>query len=357
MKLLVTGGCGFIGSAVIRQILGDGLTGSDKRVFECQNGRDQPLHIVNVDALTMIPAELARAAVPSRSKNYTFIQADIRDAVGIDSIFNTHRPDAVMHLAAETHVDHSIQHPKGFIETNILGTFNLLNAALAYWQGNGQPAGFRFHHVSTDEVYGRLGDHGRFSEESCYNPCNPYSATKASSDHLVRAWFETYGLPVVMSNCSNNFGPFQLPEKLIPKIITCALDGKDIPIYGEGKQCRDWIHVSDHAIALIKVLLQGQIGRSYNIGAENEMNNMELTRQVCNILDQLRPQNSSYSELIRMVEDRPGHDFRYAIDPSRIQKELDWQPKITMDIGLKDTVKWYLENRDWWNPLVDKQSG
>ena len=262
-----------------------------------------------------------------------------------------------MHLAAETHVDHSIRRPRDFIETNIVGTFNLLEAALEYWHSCGKPEGFRFHHVSTDEVYGRLGETGKFTEDSRYDPCNPYSATKAASDHLVRAWHKTFGLPVVVSNCSNNFGPFQLPDKFIPKVITSAVSGKFVPVYGSGEQRRDWIYVRDHAAALIAVLSRGRTGRSYNVGAENEFSNIELARKVCAILDRLRPSCIPHAEYLRFVEDRPGHDFRYAIDPERIREELNWSPRFTMEEALESTVRWYLENPDWWQPLVQEMSG
>ena len=303
-----------------------------------------------------MPADLARSTLPPQSKSYTFVRADIRSSNAMSSIFAEHRPDAVLHLAAETHVDHSIRRPRDFIETNIVGTFNMLEAALEYWHNCGKPECFRFHHVSTDEVFGRLGQAGRFTEESRYDPCNPYSATKAASDHLVRAWHKTFGLPVVISNCSNNFGPFQLPDKFIPKVITSAVCGKSIPIFGRGEQRRDWIYVRDHAKALIEVLSHGRTGRSYNVGAENEISNIELARRICAILDRLRPSFKSHAKLLRFVEDRPGHDFRYAIDPGRIRKELNWRPRFTMEEALESTVKWYLENPDWWQPLVQEKS-
>lgn len=360
MKILLTGGCGFIGSAVIREFqnMESPTSNMNNSQFNSTHGEtnevsiSNPVQIINIDAVTSLPIELAQAAIAPISKNYTFVHADICDAEILRSIFNSQCPDAVMHLAAETHVDHSITSPKRFIDTNIFGTYNLLSEALNYWRDKGEPEQFRFHHVSTDEVYGRLGVVGKFSETSNYDPKNPYSATKAASDHLVRAWHETYGLPVVLSNCSNNYGPFQLPEKLIPKIIACALSGKKIPIYGKGNQKRDWIHVSDHARALIKVLTSGQVGRSYNIGAENELENISLTKQICSILDRLHPAKNSYTNLIEMVEDRPGHDFRYAINPDRIRTELGWKPIIAMEDGLEDTVKWYLANDEWWSPLL-----
>ena len=328
--------------------------GPERRCYEGLSEFRQ-WQIINVDSLALIPVELARSSLPPSSKQYTFIQADIRNSSELSSIFSTHRPDAVMHLAAETHVDHSIRRPRKFIETNIIGTFNLLEAALEYWRSCGKPQSFRFHHVSTDEVFGRLGETGRFTENSCYDPCNPYSATKAASDHLVRAWHKTFGLPVVVSHCSNNFGPFQLPDKFIPKLITSAVRGNSIPIYGRGEQRRDWIYVRDHAKALIAVLTQGQSGRSYNVGAENEFSNIVLAHRICAILDRLRPSFKPHAKLLRFVEDRLGHDFRYAIDPERICKELNWRPRFTMEEALESTVRWYLDNQNWWRPLVQEK--
>ena len=269
--------------------------------------------------------------------------------------FVTHQPDIVMHLAAESHVDRSIDGPADFIETNITGTFNMLEAARTYWIAQGRPEGFRFHHISTDEVFGSLpADKSvMFTEDTAYDPRSPYSASKASSDHLVRAWGETYGLPVVLSNCSNNYGPYHFPEKLIPVVILNALAGKALPIYGDGSNIRDWLYVEDHADALLLVAQQGEIGRSYNIGGENERTNLQLVETICGILDRLHPREAgSYGDLITFVTDRPGHDARYAIDPSRIRSELGWSPSVTVEEGLERTVRWYLENEDWWRPLL-----
>jgi dTDP-glucose 4,6-dehydratase len=339
MKLLVTGGAGFIGSAVVRQAVAAGH------------------HVVNLDALTYA-ACLENVATVADSPLYAFEQADIRDRSALDRVFEAHKPDAVMHLAAESHVDRSIDGPGDFIETNITGTYNMLEAARAYWTAQGKPEGFRFHHISTDEVFGSLPADPAvmFTEDTPYDPRSPYSASKASSDHLVRAWHETYGLPVVMTNCSNNYGPYHFPEKLVPVIILNALAGKDLPIYGKGDNIRDWLYVEDHADALLTVVQKGQLGRSYNIGGENERTNLELVETLCEILDAKRPKDSgSYADQIRFVADRPGHDARYAIDPTRIRAELDWQPSVTVEEGLEKTVQWYLDNEAWWRPLQDRQ--
>lgn len=335
MKLLVTGGAGFIGSAVIRRAIDDGH------------------EIVNVDALTYA-ACLDNVASVSDSPAYAFEQADIRDRAALDRVFAVHKPDAVMHLAAESHVDRSIDAPGDFIETNINGTYNMLEAARAYWTAQGKPDGFRFHHISTDEVFGSLGPTGFFTEDTPYAPNSPYSASKAASDHLVRAWAETYGLPVVMTNCSNNYGPFHFPEKLVPVVILNALSGKDIPIYGKGDNIRDWLYVEDHAEALLTVVQKGELGRSYNIGGENEATNIDLVRTICAILDEKRPANHPYGDQITYVTDRPGHDQRYAIDPARISKELGWRPSVTLEQGLEKTVQWYLDNEDWWRALQSR---
>ncbi|WP_426035830.1 dTDP-glucose 4,6-dehydratase [Cypionkella sp. TWP1-2-1b2] len=333
MKILVTGGAGFIGSAVVRLAVSRGH------------------EVVNLDALTYA-ACLENVASVSGSNLYSFEQADIRDRVRLDEIFALHRPDVVMHLAAESHVDRSIDGPGDFILTNINGTYNMLEAARAYWQGAGKPAGFRFHHISTDEVFGSLGAEGQFTEDTSYDPRSPYSASKAASDHLVRAWHETYGLPVVLTNCSNNYGPFHFPEKLVPVVILNALAGKPLPIYGDGSNVRDWLYVEDHADALLLVVAKGQLGRSYNIGGENERSNLQLVRTLCGILDAKRPKASgSYADQITYVSDRPGHDARYAIDPSRIREELGWRPSVTVEEGLEKTVQWYLDNEAWWQPL------
>ncbi|WP_298295233.1 dTDP-glucose 4,6-dehydratase [uncultured Litoreibacter sp.] len=335
MKILVTGGAGFIGSAVVRLAI------------------SREHDVVNLDALTYAacPANVASVA---DTPGYAFEQADIRDPAALKRIFAQHQPDAVMHLAAESHVDRSIDGPGDFISTNIDGTFQLLQAARDFWEGQGKPQDFRFHHVSTDEVYGSLGADGMFTEDTPYAPNSPYSASKAASDHLVRAWAETYGLPVVMTNCSNNYGPYHFPEKLIPVVILNALAGKSIPVYGAGENVRDWLYVEDHADALLCVLENGVLGRSYNIGGENEATNIDIVRNICAILDRLRPQDTPYSELITFVADRPGHDLRYAIDPTRIRDELGWRPSVTLEQGLEKTVNWYLENEDWWRALQNR---
>ena len=333
MKLLVTGGAGFIGSAVVRLAVSRGY------------------EVVNLDALTYA-ACLENVASVQDAPGYVFEHCDIRDAEAVETVFRKHRPDAVMHLAAESHVDRSIDGPGVFIETNVNGTYNLLQSARAHWEREGQPEGFRFHHISTDEVYGTLGATGQFTEDTPYAPNSPYSASKAASDHLVRAWHETYGLPVVITNCSNNYGPFHFPEKLIPVVILNALAGKSIPVYGKGENVRDWLFVEDHADALLTVLARGEIGRSYNIGGENEAKNIDLVQTICAILDEIRPRESGrYEELISFVQDRPGHDLRYAIDPSRIREELGWRPSVTLEEGLRKTVMWYLENESWWRAL------
>lgn len=336
MKLLVTGGAGFIGSAVVR--------------LAVQRGHE----VVNLDAMTYA-ANLANVASVAQSNLYSFEKADIRDRAALDRIFALHRPDAVMHLAAESHVDRSIDGPADFIETNITGTFNMLEAARAHWTRLGKPETFRFHHISTDEVFGSLGPEGQFTEHTPYDPRSPYSASKAASDHLVRAWAETYGLPVVLTNCSNNYGPYHFPEKLIPVAILNALHGRPIPVYGTGENIRDWLYVEDHADALLLVLEKGALGRSYNIGGENERRNIDLVRTICALLDEMAPKATPYAEQITFVNDRPGHDARYAIDPSRIRDELGWRPSVTVEEGLRRTVRWYLDNEAWWRPLLDRQ--
>jgi len=310
--------------------------------------------VVNVDAVTYA-ACLNNVANVANHPNYAFEQVDIRDREALANVFAKHTPDAVMHLAAESHVDRSIDAPADFIETNITGTFNMLEAARSYWQAQGRPVTFRFHHVSTDEVFGSLSPTGMFNETTPYDPRSPYSASKASSDHLVRAWHETFGLPIVLTNCSNNYGPFQFPEKLIPLVILNALMGKPLPIYGDGENIRDWLYVEDHADALLLVLEQGAVGRNYNIGGENERTNLEMVETLCAILDRLSPRDrGSYTELITFVTDRPGHDARYAIDPARIRDELGWRPSVTVEGGLEKTVHWYLDNEDWWRPLLSR---
>jgi len=337
MKLLVTGGAGFIGSAVVRQAVRDGHT------------------VINLDKLTYA-GSLSNVKNVANSPNYSFEHADICDRAALDAILAKHQPDAIMHLAAESHVDRSIDGPSAFVETNITGTYMMLEAARAYWVAQGKPEAFRFHHISTDEVFGSLGAEGQFTETTPYDPRSPYSASKAASDHLVRAWHETYGLPVVLTNCSNNYGPYHFPEKLIPVIILNALAGKPLPIYGDGSNVRDWLYVEDHADALLLVVRKGAVGRSYNIGGENERSNLQLVQTVCAILDAKRPKASgSYADQITFVTDRPGHDARYAIDPSRIREELGWRPSVTVEQGLERTVDWYLANEEWWRALQDRE--
>ncbi len=335
MKILVTGGAGFIGSAVVRQAIRDGHA------------------VINLDALTYA-ANLANVASVTNSPRYTFVRGDIRDREALGHVFSQHQPDAVMHLAAESHVDRSIDGPSAFIETNINGTYNLLESARAYQDSLIDRSAFRFHHISTDEVFGSLGSTGKFTEETPYAPSSPYSSSKAASDHLVRAWGETYGLPVIITNCSNNYGPFHFPEKLIPLAIISALSGRPIPVYGDGKNIRDWLYVEDHAVALLTVVSRGQIGRTYNIGGENEARNIDLVRTICAALDRARPSGAPHDRLITFVADRPGHDKRYAIDPTRIRDELGWRPSVTLEQGLQKTVNWYLENEDWWRPMLSK---
>jgi len=335
MKLLITGGAGFIGSAVVRLAIAQGH------------------QVVVLDALTYA-ACLDNLAPVSGSDKYRFVEGDICDRALLDQVLGDHRPEAVMHLAAESHVDRSIDGPGAFIETNITGTYTLLEAARCYWRDSSKSDSFRFHHISTDEVFGSLGKTGYFTEETSYAPNSPYAASKAASDHLVRAWHETYGLPVVLSNCSNNYGPYHFPEKLIPVIIINALAGKPLPIYGNGENVRDWLYVEDHADALLTVLTKGKIGRSYNIGGEKEATNINIVSEICAILDRLRPVARPYFELVNFVADRPGHDLRYAIDPTRIRTELGWRPAITLTQGLEKTVRWYLDNEDWWKALHNR---
>jgi dTDP-glucose 4,6-dehydratase len=338
MKILITGGAGFIGSAVVRRAISDGH------------------EVVNLDAMTYA-ACLDNVVSVADNPAYAFEHADIRDRTALDRIFAQHEPDAIMHLAAESHVDRSIDGPGDFIDTNIIGTYNMLEAARTYWAAQSHPEKFRFHHISTDEVFGSLppAPEVMFTEDTRYNPRSPYSASKASSDHLVRAWHETYGLPVVLTNCSNNYGPYHFPEKLVPVIILNALAGMPLPIYGKGDNIRDWLYVEDHADALLLVVQKGELGRSYNIGGENERSNLELVKTLCTILDRLQPKvgSGSYADQITFVADRPGHDARYAIDPSRIRKELGWRPSVTVEEGLEKTVQWYLDNESWWRPLLN----
>jgi dTDP-glucose 4,6-dehydratase len=384
MKILVTGGAGFIGSTVVRHII--------------QNTQDS---VVNLDKLTYA-GNLENLSAVSHSERYAFEQVDICNRAELDRVFAKHQPDAVMHLAAESHVDRSIDGPAAFIETNIIGTYQLLEAARAYWNAlaDEKKNAFRFHHISTDEVYGDLPhpddsveglvlsgelennqlntqnsqlttllntqhstlNTGRlplFTEQTAYHPSSPYSASKASSDHLVRAWQRTYGLPVIVTNCSNNYGPYHFPEKLIPHVILNALAGKPLPIYGDGSQIRDWLYVEDHARALYKVVTEGQVGETYNIGGHNEKRNIEVVQTLCEILDELRPMhergyplNTQHSTLITYVKDRPGHDRRYAIDATKMATELNWKPQETFETGLRKTVQWYLDNEQWWQNVL-----
>ncbi len=336
MRLIVTGGAGFIGSAVVRLAVARGHS------------------VLNVDALTYA-ACLDNVAPVAQDPNYTFCHADIRDRAAMEAAFQAYRPDAVLHLAAESHVDRSIDGPGTFIDTNVTGTYTLLEAARGYWTKAGRPDDFRFLHVSTDEVFGSLGPEGLFTEDTPYDPRSPYSASKAASDHLVRAWGATYGLPVLLSNCSNNYGPYHFPEKLIPVVILNALAGQPIPVYGAGENVRDWLYVEDHADALLSVLEQGQVGRSYNIGGGNEARNIDLVRRICAILDEKRPGAAPYADQIAFVTDRPGHDARYAIDPTRIRTELGWRPSVTLEQGLEKTVQWYLDNEPWWRALQTRE--
>ena len=342
MKILVTGGAGFIGSAVIRYLI---------------QGTDH--HVLNLDKLTYA-GNLDSLLIVEDSARYNFEQVDICDYPKLIGLFESYSPDAIMHLAAESHVDRSIDGPGEFIQTNVVGTYNLLEAARTYWQtlDDSRKAAFRFHHVSTDEVYGDLESPGDlFREDTPYAPSSPYSASKAGSDHLVRAWGRTYGLPVVVTNCSNNYGPYHFPEKLIPLIILNALRGKPLPVYGEGTQVRDWLFVEDHARALVKVVTEGAVGETYNIGGHNEKKNIEVVRAVCGLLDELCPSTHDgiirYEQLITFVRDRPGHDVRYAIDASKIKRELGWVPQETFGSGLRKTVEWYLANEDWWQSVLD----
>ena len=338
MRVIVTGGAGFIGSALIRYLI-----------------RNTDCTILNLDKLTYAgnPDNLKEV---ENSPRYDFIQCDICDRVKIAEIFQTFAPDTIMHLAAETHVDRSIDGPLEFVQTNVMGTANLLHCALDYYSKlpEERKSRFRFQHISTDEVYGSLGKDGFFTESTPYDPKSPYSASKAASDHMVRAWGHTFKLPVLISNCSNNYGPYHFPEKLIPLIILNALDGKPLPIYGKGDNVRDWLYVEDHARALWLINQQGVPGETYNIGGNNEYTNLEVVETCCAILDELRPKAESYSRQITFVSDRPGHDLRYAIDSSKLQKELNWVPQTDFETGLRATVKWYLENEWWWKPIREK---
>lgn len=342
MKILVTGGAGFIGSAVIRHII--------------NNTQDS---VVNVDKLTYA-GNLESLLTVENNDRYAFEQVDICDRAELDRVFAQHQPDAVMHLAAESHVDRSIDGPAAFIETNIVGTYTHLEATRAYWNqlDQARKSAFRFHHISTDEVYGDLdGTDDLFTETTSYEPSSPYSASKASSDHLVRAWLRTYGLPTIVTNCSNNYGPYHFPEKLIPLIILNALDGKNLPVYGNGMQIRDWLYVEDHASALYTVVTKGEIGETYNIGGHNEKANIDVVKTICSLLEELVPNKpqgvTEYQHLITYVTDRPGHDVRYAIDASKIARELGWKPAETFESGIRKTVEWYLANQKWWSRVLD----
>ncbi|RAU19191.1 dTDP-glucose 4,6-dehydratase [Nitrincola tibetensis] len=338
---LVTGGAGFIGSAVVRELI-----------------KNTDFQVVNVDKLTYA-GNLESLAEVSSHDRYTFVHSDIVDAAAMTEVFDTYQPDVVMHLAAESHVDRSIDGPAVFIQTNIVGTYTLLEAARTYWMGLSlskpeKATAFRFHHISTDEVFGDLhGTDDLFIETTPYAPSSPYSASKASSDHLVRAWQRTFGLPTIVTNCSNNYGPYHFPEKLIPLMILNALAGKPLPVYGDGKQIRDWLYVEDHARALIRVAQVGEVGETYNIGGHNEKQNIEVVNLLCELLDELRPKSQPYAKQITFVQDRPGHDVRYAIDASKIARELGWTPKETFETGLRKTVEWYLNNTVWWQRVLD----
>ncbi|MFJ1229177.1 dTDP-glucose 4,6-dehydratase [Yersinia proxima] len=341
-RILVTGGAGFIGSAVVRHII-DGTSDS----------------VVVVDKLTYA-GNLESLAVVAHSERYAFEQVDICDRAELDRVFAQYQPDVVMHLAAESHVDRSIDGPAAFIETNVVGTYQMLEAARHYWQvlDAEKKLAFRFHHISTDEVYGDLhGTDDLFTETTPYAPSSPYSASKASSDHLVRAWLRTYGLPTLVTNCSNNYGPYHFPEKLIPLVILNALAGKPLPVYGNGAQVRDWLFVEDHARALYQVVTEGVVGETYNIGGHNERKNIEVVETICALLDELVPEKpagiAQYRDLITFVKDRPGHDMRYAIDASKIERELGWRPQETFESGIRKTVLWYLNNKSWWQRVQD----
>ncbi len=341
--LLVTGGAGFIGSAVVRYLLAD----TDTTVINV----DKLTYAANPDALAMV----------AENPRYRFEQVDICNPRAIDRLFEECRPHAVMHLAAESHVDRSVDSPAEFIQTNIIGTYTLLEASLSYWR-NLSASGrdrFRFHHVSTDEVYGSLGEIGRFTEQTAYQPSSPYSASKASSDHLVRAWYRTFGLPVVISNCSNNYGPFQFPEKLIPLMTLNALQRQPLPVYGRGLNVRDWLYVEDHARALLTIITRGAVGETYNVGGNNEMRNIDVVEAVCDLVDEMAPEPRAGSRrsLITFVEDRPGHDQRYAIDASKLTRDLGWAPSETFGTGLRKTVAWYLANREWWEKMRQRYDG
>jgi dTDP-glucose 4,6-dehydratase len=338
MRILVTGGAGFIGSALVRFLV-----------------REVGAEVLNVDKLTYA-GNLTSLKVVENAPNYRFAKADICDGEAMQEAFESFRPDRVMHLAAESHVDRSITGASTFIATNVMGTFSLLEAARRYWAGLSGEAkdGFRFLHVSTDEVYGSLGDDGLFHEETPYDPSSPYSASKAASDHLAIAWYRTYGLPVVVSNCSNNYGPYHFPEKLIPLVILNALEGKSLPVYGKGANIRDWLYVEDHARALHLIASKGRFGEKYNVGGRNERRNVDVVLRICEIMDRMRPKSDPHAALINYVTDRPGHDARYAIDATKLEAELGWKARESFETGIEKTVLWYLDNEWWWRPLRER---
>lgn len=340
-RILITGGAGFIGSALCRYLIKSG------KYIVC-----------NIDKLTYAGSKTSLLEV-EKNPDYNFENIDICNPNDLKLIFNKFKPDLVIHLAAESHVDRSIDGPSTFIQTNIIGTYNMLQCSKLYREtlSNDQQEAFRFLHISTDEVFGSLGEDGFFTEDTAYNPRSPYSASKASSDHLAMSWFHTYGLPVIISNCSNNYGPYQFPEKLIPLMTINALELKSLPIYGQGSNIRDWLYVEDHAEVLVKILEKGNIGEKYNIGSHNEYSNIEVVKKICDILDILKPEKKSYSELITFVNDRPGHDFRYAIDSSKVENHIGWKASIDFSNGIEKTIRWYLNNEWWWKPIREKYTG
>lgn len=343
MKILITGGAGFIGSAVVRHFV-----------------KDRGFNVINVDKLTYA-GNLSSVSSVAEFPGYSFEHHDICDRVAVDRIFKAHAPDAVIHLAAESHVDRSIDGPAQFLETNVKGTFTLLESARTYWCGlsETEKKRFRFLHVSTDEVYGSLGEEGQFSEDSQYRPNSPYAASKAAADHFARAWHQTYELPVIISNCSNNYGPFQFPEKMIPTMILAGLEGRQLPVYGNGSNVRDWLHVDDHATALYAILSKGKLGHSYNVGGGVEKQNIEVVEAICKVLDELNPNKKiiPHRDLITFVSDRPGHDYRYSVSCNKLKNELEWSPDRNFEEGLTQTVRWYLENQEWWQPIRKKHDG